>query len=141
MAAAGFRTGFLALLSAACTSIAVDQGTFAGTRWHVTAINGHRTPASDERFYVEFRQDSFTARMGCNTASGSYSAAGNVLRPGMTVITQAACVTKAPVPIDPMTYERWGFEIVARPMRIIWHSGGRVTLSNGAGAIELEPVR
>jgi heat shock protein HslJ len=141
MAAAGFSAALVALACAACTSVAVDARTFAGTRWHVAAINGHPTPTSDDRFHMEFTGAGFTGRFGCNSAQGSYRIAGNRFQPGMTVFTQAACYVDAPAAIQPMTYEKWAFEVVRRPMRIRWINGRTLTLSNAAGSIALERIR
>jgi heat shock protein HslJ len=137
MAAAGFRAAVLALSCAACTSIDADARTFAGTRWRVTAINGHSTPSGD-RYFMSFDGGNFTGRMGCNTVSGGYRISGDRLVPGMTVATQAACYVDTPRAIQPMSFEVWAFSVLRQPMRMRWPSGHRLTLRNGAGSIELE---
>jgi heat shock protein HslJ len=137
MAAAGFRTTALALACAACTSIAIDARTFEGTRWRVTAVNGRATPSLG-RFRVEFRRDSFAARFGCNTASGSYSIEGTLVRPGLVAITQMSCIETRPAPVPIMTWEKWGSSVISRPMRMDWRSGRHLVLSNAAGSIELD---
>jgi hypothetical protein len=65
MAVADFRSALLALACAACTSIAADARTFEGTRWHVTAINGHATPAASN-YHIDFQRGRIGGQFGCN---------------------------------------------------------------------------
>lgn len=137
MGVAGFKAALLGLLCVACTSIAATQATFTGSRWRVTAVNGHSTPANSN-YYINFDRTAYHGRIGCNTFEGTYRVTGNRLLPGLTSKTQAACYVTPPPPIEPMTYEAWAFEVVRRPMRLDWRSGHGVMLSNPSGAISLE---
>ena len=139
MAAAGIRSvlGLSLLASAACTSISVDARTFAGTRWRVVAINGYATPPAYP-FYITFTKGHFTARMGCNMAQGAFRVEGERLVPGMAGSTEMACEADGQVAVPPMTFERWGFTVFGKPMRITWKSASRLTLNNSSGSIELQ---
>jgi heat shock protein HslJ len=130
----------LALACTACTSVLANERTFDGTSWHVSAINGHRAPPG-ERFSMTFMGSSFTARMGCNSASGEYRIAGDMLVPIAKRRTEMACEALDPAPIPLMTYEGWGFRVIGSPMRMHWLSGQRLTLTNGAGSIDFERAR
>ena len=137
MAAAGFRIAALALLGAGCTSIAADARTFEGTRWQVTAINGHPTPRYPN-FRIEFARGRFTARMGCNIAYGIYRIEHEQLIPGFGGHTEMACKAVSDFAVPPMTFETWGFAVLHKPMRMSWKSSRELTLTNGAGSIQLE---
>jgi heat shock protein HslJ len=136
MAAAGFRILSSALLCAACTSIAVDQRTFENTRWHVTDMDGTPTP-SGPGFTMDFGRGAASAQFGCNRGSGSLAVSGDRMIPGRDwTVTAAACLSQ-----ERMQFEREGFDVLAKPMRISWLSATRVTLSNGAGSINLQRSR
>jgi heat shock protein HslJ len=121
----------LALLFAACTSIAADARTFEGTRWQVTAINGRATPAAGD-YRIEFKDGGIGGRLGCNSMGGRYSVAGDV----MTVRDLASTLMGCPEPAA--SFETQGFAVLNRPMQMNWISGARLTLSNAAGSITLE---
>ena len=122
-----------------CTSMVVDARTLQGTNWRVTAINGQATPNSG-RFRMSFDGANVSARFGCNSGGGGYTVSGKTLRPtGPMMATQMACAPATDEPqINPMTYERWGFTVLGKPMRMTWKSGRRLTLNNAAGSIELK---
>ena len=139
MAAAGFRASvFAALGLAGCTSIAADARTFEGTRWHVSAINGHATP-SGSPFDVSFTGDRIGGRLGCNHFGGGYRVTGDVMTTNAMMMTQMACgsVDDRPGP-SLMDFESWGHAVLARPMRMSWKSGRELKLSNAAGSVDLE---
>jgi heat shock protein HslJ len=133
MAAAGFKISLLALLCAACTSIAVDARTFAGTRWHVTAINGRATPATGD-YHVEFGNGTIAGRFGCNGFGGRYAVSGELMRATEIRSTMMACSDPA------ASFEGEGFAIVRQPMRMMWERGCRLTLDDAKGAIALEQI-
>ena len=141
MGAAGISRAILAFVSAlaGCTSIKVDARTLAGTSWHVAAVNGRQTPGNGP-FAVHFQERLFDGRFGCNSAHGSYRVESFTLVPAGVATTEMACddASDGPHPIPLMTWERWGFAVVSRPMRMAWKSGNRLTLANSAGSIELE---
>jgi heat shock protein HslJ len=132
-AVAGFRLALLALLVAACTSIAVDARTFDGTRWRVAAIDGRFTPALGD-YRVEFKDGGIGGRFGCNGFGGRYAVAGDLLTASEIRSTMMACSDPA------ASFESAGFAVLKQPMRINWSSGRRLALSNSAGSIELERV-
>ena len=136
---AGFRPVVLAAaLTAGCTSIAVDARSLAGTAWRVVAINGHPTPPSD-RYRMSFEPGRFSVRFGCNSGGGSYRLEGSrLIVPGPVLATQMACASATDDGPDPMTFERQGFAVAGKPMRMRWSGGRRLTLSNAAGSIDLK---
>src|SRR4051794_26567534 len=134
MAAAGFRTTVLGLLSAACTSIAADARTFENTRWHVTAINGRATPAAGD-YRVEFKDNGIGGRFGCNGWGGNYAVRGDTIVTSEIRSTMMACSNPAG------RFESAGFAILNEPMRMDWVSNGGLNLSNAAGSIDLSLAR
>ena len=132
MAAAGFRVAALALACAACTSVIADERTFDGTRWHVTAIDGRATPATGD-YHVRFARDEISGRFGCNGWGGRYAIVGDIMTAGEIRSTMMAC--------PDMSFESSGLAVLDRPMQIRWSSGRQLTLTNGAGSIELRPVQ
>lgn len=133
MAAAAFRTAASALALAGCTSVAVDQRTFAGTRWHVTAINARATPETGD-YRMEFGNGRISGRFGCNGWGGAYSTAGERLITSNVASTLMGCAEPA------ASFESQGLAILQQPMRWTWAGGTRLTLSNRAGAIALVRV-
>ena len=132
MAAAAFKLlAGAALAATACTSIAVDARSFAGTRWHVTAVNGRPTPATGD-YRIEFRKSEIGGRFGCNSFGGRVSVRGEVMTAGPIMATQMGCSDPAAL------FESAGFAILNRPMRWQWTAGLKMTLSNAAGSIALE---
>ena len=132
MAAAAFKFVIVAAVAAAaCTSMAVDARSFAGTRWHVTAVNGRPTPAKGD-YRIEFRNGEIGGRFGCNSFGGRITVRGEVLTAGTIVATQMGCAAPAE------SFESAGFAILNRPMRWQWRAGLKMTLSNSAGSIALE---
>jgi heat shock protein HslJ len=135
------RSALLALAAAAaagCTTVAADARTLDGTRWHVAAVNGQATPASD-RYAMSFEGGRISARFGCNGGGAPYSVAGDVIRAGPVMSTKMACLpaTDQPGP-GPMEFENMGFAVLGQPMRMRWQSATRLTLGNPAGTIALE---
>ncbi|HEX8841151.1 MAG TPA: META domain-containing protein [Sphingomicrobium sp.] len=131
MGAAGFRTAALALLCAGCTSIAADARTFEDTRWRVTAINRHVTPAA-VNYAIGFKDGRIGGQFGCNHFGGEYRVAREILTTSAMMMTEMAC------PDPAMTFESWGTAVLQQPMRMTWSSSRRLTLSNDAGSIDLE---
>ena len=131
--------GLAAAGMAGCTTMAVDARTIAATQWRVAAINGHATPAGGP-FELGFNAGVISARFGCNSGGGGYRLEGGVIRPtGPMLATQMACASATDEPqIDPMTFERWGFAILGKPMRMRWVSGRHLILSNDAGSLDLQ---
>jgi heat shock protein HslJ len=121
--------------------MAADARTLDGTSWHVAAINGKVTPASD-RYSMSFADGRISARFGCNGGGAPYSVAGDTITTGPVMSTKMACMPVADQPgPDPMAFERWGFSVLGQPMRMSWKSGTRLTLTNAAGSIALERAR
>ena len=97
-----------------------------GTNWRVVAINGTRTPASN--FYLNFMPDRISGKFGCNSLGAGYTQTGNVVDAGAVMATRMAC--------PDMSFETQGSAVLAQPMTISG-IGNQLTLSNGAGSIEL----
>ena len=130
MAAAGFKAVALALACAGCTSIAADARSLDGTRWHVSAIDGHATPAPGN-YSMSFTAGDLGARFGCNSIGGRYSVSGDTLTASEVRSTLMGC----PEPAG--TLEREGLAVLNQPMRMSWN-GPALMLSNAAGSIALE---
>jgi len=129
-----FLTIWLAALSAAaCTSVHSTSATFEGTRWQVTAINGRATPRN-EGYMLRFEHGRVGGRFGCNQFGGPYRVEGDRLLATEIASTLMGC------PEPAATFEQQGFAILAQPMRLIWSSDRRLTLSNSAGSIALVPL-
>ena len=131
MAAAGCRAAALALACAACTSIAVDQRSLEGTSWRVTAIDGEATPAAGD-YRIEFRNGRINGRFGCNGWGGDYTMRGDALIVGRVISTMMACSDPA------ARFESEGLAILRQPVEWSWRDVHRMTLSNGAGSMELQ---
>ena len=130
MAAAAFRAAAVALACAACTSIAADARTFDGTRWHVTAIDGRATPATGD-YRIEFKAGEISGRFGCNGWGGAYAVNGETMTASRVMSTMMACAAPA------MSFESQGLAVVRQPMRWSLATDQKLTLSNGAGSIEM----
>jgi len=106
----------------------------AGTSWRVVAVDGRRTPAAGDyslRFDPEGR---LGARFGCNSMGGQYRLTGDLL----TVSNLASTLMGCPEPAA--TFERDGAEVLCQPMCIAFTSNERMSLSNAAGSIALDPI-
>jgi heat shock protein HslJ len=134
MGAAGFRTAALALVCVGCTSIAADARTFEGTRWHATAIDGRSTPMTGN-YVIRFDKGRIGGLLGCNLFGGEYRVRGEVITASAIRSTMMACMEPA------ASFEGQGFAVLNQPMRMRWASGRKLTLSNGAGSIDLELLR
>ena len=143
MAAVGCRqplAAAVAVLTAACATVAADARGLAGTQWQVTALNGHPTPPSD-RFRMGFERARFSVRFGCNSGGGGYRIAGSLIVTGPVMATQMACASATDEQPDPMTFERWGFAVAGQPMRMRWNGAARLRLTNASGSIDLKRIR
>lgn len=101
-----------------------------GTNWRVFSVNGTRTPASN--FYVNFMPDQLSAKFGCNSMSARYTQVGSILSLGPVAATRMAC--------PDMGFENQASRILRQPLTISG-LGGRITLSNELGTIELVEAR
>jgi heat shock protein HslJ len=128
------------VLTAACTTVAVDARALAGTKWQVAALNGRPVPQSD-RFRMSFERSAFSMRFGCNSGGGAYRLAGTSIVPGPVRATQMACASPTDDQPDPMAVEHWGFEVAGQPMRMQWNGATRLRLRNAAGTIDLKRIR
>lgn len=113
-----------------CGGEAVAPTALAGTHWRVAAINQIATPLG-EGYFMTFEGPKLSARFGCNAIGGDYRVEGDVLTSSGTVMTEMAC----PGPL--WDFEAKGSAVLLQPMRMSWSGGDRLTLSNGAGSIEL----
>ena len=111
-----------------CGGGAVSPATLADTNWQVSAINGRPVPAPNN-FYLLFETGRLSAKFGCNGLGADYRQAGDTITAGPVMATRMACAD--------MSFETQGSAILERPMRMTWAGGDRLTLSNGAGSIEL----
>ena len=101
-----------------------------GSNWRVLSINGTRTPASN--FYMNFMPDQLGAKFGCNSLSATYTQTGNSIRFGPVAATRMAC--------PDMTFEGQGSRILGQAVTVSGY-GGRITLTNSRGSIELVQAR
>jgi len=100
----------------------------AGTSWHIVSLNGRPTPAAGD-YSMRFDQGHVAAKFGCNNMSGTYSQGPDMLSLGPVMATRMAC--------PDMSFENQGGAILGQPMSMSWSGGDRLTLSNGAGRIEM----
>ena len=119
-----------ALGAAGCTSVNPAAVTFEDTSWQVTVINGLPTPLSN-MYRIEFTGGRIGGRFGCNQFGGPYRLSGEQLIAGDIASTLIGC------PEPAASHETQGFAVLRQPMRMEWHSGRRLTLSNPAGTIGL----
>ncbi|HEY4070079.1 MAG TPA: META domain-containing protein [Sphingomicrobium sp.] len=112
----------------------MDARTFDGTRWHVLAVNQHITPNKGD-YRIEFQDGRISARFGCNSIGGSYSATGGRLTTHQLISTKMACGA----PAD--EFEKAGAGILNAPLRIRESGKGRLRLSNRIGSLDLETLR
>lgn len=120
-----------ALLVAGCTSVASNKATFEGTRWQVTAIDGHATPGG-AMYQIDFADGQVGGRFGCNQFGGGYAVEDELLIVGDVAATLIGC------PEPAATFETRGFAVLRQPMRMDWPAGRRLTLGNATGTITLE---
>jgi heat shock protein HslJ len=106
----------------------------AGTSWRVVAVDGRPTPATGD-YSLRFNANGgLGARFGCNSMGGQYRLTGDLL----TVSNLASTLMGCPEPAA--TFERDGAEVLGQPMRIAFTSNERMSLSNAAGSIALDPI-
>jgi len=98
------------------------------TRWKVLAINGRPLPPNGD-YSIEFDNGRLSARLGCNSMSGTYTQNGNVLDAGPIASTRMAC--------PDMEWETQGSAVFTRGMQVQMHDPNRITLSSSGGTIEL----
>jgi len=112
-----------------CGGGAVAPATgLAGTSWHIASVNSRVTPPVGD-FSMRFDQGRLAAKFGCNNMGGTYTQDADVLHLGPVMSTRMAC--------PDMSFEDQGSAILAQPLTLTWSGGDRLTLSNGAGRIEL----
>jgi len=105
-----------------------------GTDWRVVSVNGRPTPSSD--YSMRFGADgAFGAKFGCNAMGGEYRLTGGTLTVRNLNQTLIGC------PEPSATFEREGSAILQQPMQIAFTSNERMSLTNPAGSIALDPMR
>jgi heat shock protein HslJ len=135
MAAAAFRGAVIALMcaGAACAVAPAPLADLDGTKWRVVAVNGRATPAQGD-YSVRFERNGVSARFGCNSMGGQYRVVGGTL----TVRDLAQTLMGCPEPAG--TFEREGSAVLGQPMQMAFTSNDRLSLTNGAGSISLDPL-
>ena len=76
----------------------------------------------------------FGARFGCNSMGGTYRMVGGTLTATNVVSTLMGC------PEPAADFESQGSGILRAPMQVAFTSNERMSLSNAAGSIALDPV-
>ena len=105
-----------------------------GTDWRVVTLNGRATPSGD--YSMRFGADgAFGAKFGCNSMGGSYRLSGGTLTVSDLNQTLMGC------PDPAATFETQGSAILQQPMQVAFTSNERMSLSNSAGSIALDPMR
>ena len=105
----------------------------AGTDWRVVTVNGQATPGGD--YSMRFGAGgSFGAKFGCNSMGGSYRLTGGTLMVSGLNQTLMGC------PEPAATFESQGSAVLQQPMQVAFTSNERMSLSNAAGSITLDPV-
>lgn len=119
---------------AGCAAVPAPLTDLSGTSWKVAAINGQPTPAVGD-YSIRFDADGrLGARFGCNLMGGDYRLTGATLTVGMMATTLMGC------PEPQGTHEQQASAILSRPMQISFTSNDRMSLSNAAGSIALDPA-
>ena len=106
----------------------------AGTNWRVAAVNGRTTPSTGDYALRFDRSGGVGGRFGCNAMGGRYRLTGDRL----TVNDLASTLMGCPEPAA--TFEREGAAILSQPMQVSFTSNDRMSLSNAAGSIALDPA-
>lgn len=135
-AAAAFRRlalGAAASLLAGCAATPAPLLDLSGTNWRVAAVNGRATPAEGD-YSMRFEQSQVGVRLGCNHMGGRYAISADLL----TLSDFATTLMGCPEPAN--TFEQQGSLVLSRPMRMALTSNERLSLSNEAGSIALDPV-
>ena len=105
-----------------------------GTDWRVVSVNGGPTPSSD--YSMRFGAGgAFGAKFGCNAMGGEYRMTGGTLTVRNLNQTLIGC------PEPSATFEREGSAILQQPMQVAFTSNERMSLTNAAGSIALDPMR
>ena len=127
-------------VAALCGSCAVPMASpapiadLAGTKWHVVSVNGRQTPDQGD-YSMQFEaRGRLGARFGCNSMGAAYRLVGGTLTATNVVSTLMGC------PEPAATFESQGSAILQLPMKVAFTSNERMSLSNAAGSIALDPV-
>lgn len=99
----------------------------------VVAVDGEPTGGGPS-FNLQLKPTYGSAQFGCNSGSGSYVVRNGWFVTGDWIITVAGCRNQRIA-----EFERQGFHILAKPMRIEQTSHG-VLLANARGKIDLVPA-
>ena len=137
-AAVGFRSALgaaAAIFLHACAAPPPPPiADLTGTDWRVVSVNGQATPNSD--YAMRFGAGgAFGAKFGCNSMGGEYRLVGGTLTVSNLNQTLMGC------PEPAASFERQGSAILQQPMQVAFTSNERMTLSNPAGTIALDPMR
>ena len=106
----------------------------AGTSWRVAAVNGRTTPSTGDYALRFDRNGGVGGRFGCNAMGGQYRLSGDLLAVSDLASTLMGC------PEPAATFEREGSAVLGQPMRVAFTSNDRMSLSNAAGSIALDPA-
>ena len=137
-AAEGFRLRAIGLLAAlalhACAAPPPPLAELAGTQWRVVMINGRQTPSTGD-YSMRFEADGrMGARFGCNLMGGPYRMVGGTL----TISDLSQTLIGCPEPAA--SFESQASAVLSRPMQVAFSSNERMSLSNDAGSIALDPL-
>lgn len=134
--AADFRAllGALALSACAAPPAPAPIADLTGTDWRIVAVNGRETPAQGDYSMRFGAGGAFGAKLGCNVMGGQYQVAGGTLSVANLNQTLMGC------PEPAATFESQGSAVLQKPMQVTFTSNERMTLSNGAGSIALDPM-
>jgi heat shock protein HslJ len=130
-----FLAPVVALALHACATPAPPPiADLTGTDWRVVAVNGRETPAIE--YSMRFGSDgAFGAKFGCNLMGGNYRMVGGTLTVSNLTQTLMGC------PEPASSFETQGSAVLQQPMQVTFTSNERMSLSNAAGSIALEPMR
>jgi len=113
-----------------CGGGTVAPDGLAGTNWNVSAINGRATPGG-AGYFVSFAASDLTAKLGCNSISGTWRRNGDHLSTADLTQTEMGCTEPA------ASFERLGSAVLGSNMRIEPISGEKMRLVSEAGSIDL----
>ena len=113
-----------------CGGGTIAPNTLANTSWSVVSVNGKPAPGGGD-YFVQFSDQTLSAKFGCNSMGGGYRLNGDHLSVGNLQQTLMGC------PEPSATLEREASVLLRSNIRVDKIGGERLRLVSEAGTIEL----
>jgi heat shock protein HslJ len=114
-----------------CGGGTIAPNTLAGTNWSVVAVNGKAVTGGGD-YYVQFSDQTLSAKFGCNSMGGAYRLNGDHLSVGNLQQTLMGC------PEPAASFEREASLLLRSNIRVEKTGGERMRLVSEAGTIDLK---